>query len=187
MSTTTSYTHTGLMLTRPGTVTGSSVSTSWPPAVDFVGFGDDYVTTYDNDAIAITDRGRWPPVCAMNVMRLPLRTSDTEITVTWTAPADGGSDITGWIVEKAYGGSFLDAERTNDDAFTDAQTWWDGLDCPNMVAAVMDDGTADDTNPFCKMYAGLATAEEDEVERVFAVPVTTSSTTRPKPMLRIAT
>ena len=61
----------------------------------------------------------------------------------------------------------MDAERTNDDAFTDAQTWWDGLDCPNMVAAVMDDGTADDTNPFCKMYAGLAMAEEDEVERVF--------------------
>ena len=92
---------------------------------------------------------------------------DTEITVTWTVPADGGSDITGWIVEKAYGGSFLDAERTNGDAFTDAQTWWDGLDCPNMVAAVMDDGTADMDNPFCKMYAGLAMAEEDEVERVF--------------------
>ena len=36
-----------------------------------------------------------------------------------------------------------------------------------MVMAVMDSGTADMDNPFCKMYAGLATAEEDEVERVF--------------------
>ena len=29
-------------------------------------------------------------------------TSDTEITVTWTAPADGGSDITGYMVQRAY-------------------------------------------------------------------------------------
>ena len=95
--------------------------------------------------------------------------SDTEITVSWATPADNGrSEITGWIVEKAYGGSFLDAERTNDDAFTDAQTWWDGLDCPSMVDAVMDDRTADMDNPFCAMYADLDTAEEEEVERVFA-------------------
>ena len=94
--------------------------------------------------------------------------TDTEINLSWTAPADdGGSAVTGWIVEKAYGGSFLNAERTNDDAFTDAQTWWDGLDCSAMVMAVMDSGTADMDNPYCKMYADLAMAEEDEVERVF--------------------
>ena len=129
----------------------------------FTGFDDGIDGTNDDDAVVTTDPATAPdaPVATATA------DSDTEITVTWTAPADGGSDITGWIVEKAYGGSFLDAERTNDDAFTDAQTWWDGLDCPNMVAAVMDDGTADDTNPFCKMYAGLAMTEEDEVERVF--------------------
>ena len=96
--------------------------------------------------------------------------TDTEINLSWTRPAsDGGSAITGWIVEKAYGGSFLDAERTNDDAFTDAETWWDGLGCPEMVMAVMDSGTADMDNPFCAMYADLGDTEEAEVERVFAV------------------
>ena len=96
--------------------------------------------------------------------------TDTEINFSWTRPAsDGGSAITGWIVEKAYGGSFLDAERTNDDAFTDAKTWWDGLGCPEMVMAVMDSGTADMDNPFCAMYADLGDTEEAEVERVFAV------------------
>ena len=95
--------------------------------------------------------------------------TDSEIIFSWTGPADdGGSAITGWIVEKAYGGSFLDEMRTNTDAFTDAQTWWDGLDCPAMVAAVMDDGTADMDNPFCAMYADLGETEETEVERVFA-------------------
>ena len=94
--------------------------------------------------------------------------TDTEINLTWDVPAtNGGSAITGWIVEKAYMGSFLDAMRENTDAFTDAQTWWDGLNCPNMVAAVMDDGTADDTNPFCAMHADLGDTEEEEVERVF--------------------
>ena len=130
----------------------------------FTGFDDGIDGTNDNDAVVTTAPATVPdaPVATATA------DSDTEITVTWTAPADGGSDITGWIVEKAYGGSFLNAERTNDDAFTDAQTWWDGLGCPEMVAAVMDDGTADMDNPFCKMYAGLATAEEDEVERVFS-------------------
>ena len=96
--------------------------------------------------------------------------TDTEINLSWTRPAsDGGAAITGWIVEKAYGGSFLDAERTNDDAFTDAKTWWNGLGCPEMVMAVMDSGTADMDNPFCAMYADLGDTEEAEVERVFAV------------------
>ena len=95
--------------------------------------------------------------------------TDSEINLMWDAPANnGGAAIDGWIVEKAYGGSFLDEERTNTDAFTDAQTWWDGLDCAGRVMAVMDSGTADGTNAFCEMYADLDDASEAEVERVFA-------------------
>ena len=96
--------------------------------------------------------------------------SDTQITVSWTAPADnGGADITSYIAERAYGGSFFDHADADGDVFTDAQTWWDGLGCEAMVEAVMDSGTADDTNPYCKMYADLGDAEEMEVERVFGV------------------
>ena len=164
MSTTTSYTHMGLsagtgMCYRVFGINVVATSTS------FVGYGDAYVTTNDNDAIAITDAAVVPgaPTATLGTV------TDSEIIFSWTGPADdGGSAITGWIVEKAYGGSFLDEMRTNTDAFTDAQTWWDGLDCPAMVAAVMDDGTADMNNPFCAMYADLDDASEAEVERVFA-------------------
>ena len=99
MSTTTSYSHTGLM---PETgrcyqvfgINDVAVSTS------FVGYGDPYPATKDNDAIATTDAAMMPSM-PMNVMAMA--TSDTEITVTWEAPADnGGADITGYMVESAY-------------------------------------------------------------------------------------
>lgn len=102
MSTTTSYTHMGLM---PSTgqcyrVFGINVVAT---SSGFVGYGDDYVTTNDNDAIATTDPAVLPGM-PMNVMATA--TSDTEITVTWEAPADnGGADITGYMVERGTMGS----------------------------------------------------------------------------------
>ncbi len=95
--------------------------------------------------------------------------SDMAITVSWTAPADpAGAPVTGFIIERKYGDMmFLDHEDAMGDAFTDAQTWWDGLGCEAMVAAVMDDRTADSDNPFCKMYAGLAEADKMTVDEYF--------------------
>ena len=116
-------------------------------------------------ASAMTDMAD-PPSMPLN-LRTGLVT-ESEINIMWDAPADnGGAPVTGWIVEKAYHGSFLDEMRTNGYAFTDAQTWWDGLDCPGMVAAVMDDRTANMDNPYCAMYADLGDDEKTEVQRVF--------------------
>lgn len=71
----------------------------------FIGFGDAYTTTYDNDAIAKTEAAMAPGM-PMNVRAMNVRamaTSATAITVTWEAPANnGGADITGYMVERAY-------------------------------------------------------------------------------------
>ena len=43
--------------------------------------------------------------------RRPLADSDTEITVSWTAPDDGGSAITGYMVQSKYGdGEWMDVD-----------------------------------------------------------------------------
>ena len=105
---TTYYEHTGLM-----PVTGycyrvfgvNVVGTS----TSFVGFGDAYITTYDADAQAMTYPTMVPGM-PMNVEAMA--TSDTAITVSWTAPADnGGADITGYMVaERVH-----DVRRHHDD------------------------------------------------------------------------
>ena len=72
-------------------------------STSFVGFGDSYVVTKDNDAIATTAPAVAPGM-PMSVTAMP--TSDTEITVTWEGPADnGGADITGYMVQRAYMGA----------------------------------------------------------------------------------
>ena len=99
MSTATSYPYSGLMPSsgycyRVFGINVVDVSTS------FIGFGDDYASTYDADAQAMTDPAVVPGM-PMNVTATA--TSDTEITVTWGSPADnGGADITGYMVESAY-------------------------------------------------------------------------------------
>jgi hypothetical protein len=101
--------------------------------------------------------------------------SATQIDLSWTigppatVPASVINRIDYFIVERAYGDvMFLDDERTDDDAFTDAESWWNGLECAGMVAAVNDDGEAVSSNPFCKMYDGLADADETTVDEYFA-------------------
>ena len=96
------YEHTGLMpetgyCYRVFGINVVGISTS------FVGFGDAYATTYDADAQAMTYPTMVPGM-PMNVEAMA--TSDTAITVSWTAPADnGGADITGYVLQRAYMGA----------------------------------------------------------------------------------
>ena len=53
-------------------------------------------------------------------------------------------------------------------AMPTAAQWWDSLDCAEMVEAVGDSRTANDDNPYCKMYAGLGSAEMTVVQTKFA-------------------
>ena len=103
-------------------------------------------------------------------------TSDTEITVSWMAPADnGGGAVTGYVLQRAY----KDADDMMTDfmtiAATDAATWWNTLDCPMMNAAIPDDATpaapaddADTDSPYCAMYDGLTDDAMEEVDAAFA-------------------
>ena len=95
MSETTAYTHMGLdastgMCYRVFGINVVATSTS------FVGYGDAYVTTNDNDAIAITDPAMAPGM-PTGVMATAM--SESHIRVSWTAPDSNGADITGYQVE----------------------------------------------------------------------------------------
>ena len=95
--------------------------------------------------------------------------SETQINLSWTAPNQGSGRVAYYQLERAYGDvMFLDAERTDNGAFMDAESWWDDLDCEGMVEAVMDDRAANMSNPFCKMYDNLADADETMVDEYFA-------------------
>ena len=57
--------------------------------------------------------------------------------MSWTAPSDdGGADITGYVLQRAYkdADDMMTAFMTI--AATDAATWWNALDCPMMNDAV---------------------------------------------------
>ena len=63
--------------------------------------GEMDVSEESDNAMATTDEAMVPGAPMASAMA----TSDTEITVTWTAPDDGGSDITGYMVQRAYMGA----------------------------------------------------------------------------------
>ena len=98
-----------------------------------------------------------------------MEASETKTNLSWTAPNQGSGRVAYYQLERAYGDvMFLDAERTDNGAFMDAESWWDGLECEGIVEAVNDDGEAVSSNPFCKMYDGLADADETTVDEYFA-------------------
>ena len=163
MSTTTSYTHMGLMA-----ATGvcyrvfgiNEVATS----SGFVGYGDDYVTTNDNDAIATTG----PAVAPMMPTAVTAAVvDDMQINVSWMAPADdGGSDILGYVLQRKSDGDYMTIAASN------AASWWNALDCPMMNDAIPADATpppgADDSSsPYCKLYDYLAEDAKEEVDAAY--------------------
>ena len=117
------------------------------------------------------------PGMPMNVRAMA--TSHDMITVTWDAADDGGSDITGYVLQRKTG--MMDFMTI---AASSAEIWWNTLDCQMMNAEIPDDATpappADDTDmtsPYCAMYAGLSAEATTVVDGVFAAEYGTISGT----------
>ena len=98
--------------------------------------------------------------------------SDSQITVSWTAPADNGSAITGYALAREMG-----EDTWRNIAFTDEATWWNLLNCEEMNDAIpagstpapgSDDPAADPRSPYCYMYGGLSADAKTVVDSVFA-------------------
>ena len=92
--------------------------------------------------------------------------SDTQITVSWTDPADnGGADIMSYIIERRYMGDMMgdipsdgynDAAGGRTFAFSDHMEWWETLNCKGMLAAagIMEaDATDEQKDMYCKHFA----------------------------------
>ena len=138
----------------------------------FVGEGDTEVEITVRAGDAPT-----APGMPMNVMAMA--TSHDMITVTWDAADDGGSDITGYVLQRKTG--TMDFMTI---AASSAEIWWNTLDCQMMNAEIPDDATpappmddTDMTSPYCAMYAGLSAEATTVVDGVFAAEYGTISGT----------
>ena len=91
--------------------------------------------------------------------------SDTQITVSWTDPADnGGADIMSYIIERRYMGDMMgdipsDGYSGMDGAnrsfaFSNAMEWWETLNCKGMLAAAGSDEDPMGSGPDKMMYCG---------------------------------
>ena len=104
----------------------------------------------------------------MNVMATA--DSDTQITVSWGAPANnGGGAVTGYIIERRYAGDMMgdipsDGYNGNAGgasfAFSNHMEWWETLNCKGMLAAAGSDedptGSGPDKMMYCAHYSDTA-------------------------------
>ena len=78
--------------------------------------------------------------------------SDTQITVSWYAPADnGGRAITGYIIERRHGDMMAitsDGYAHPMHAFDGHMDWWESLNCTGMLQAA----GSDDNEKYCQHY-----------------------------------
>ena len=96
--------------------------------------------------------------------------------MSWTKPADNGSAITGYVLQRKTGtADYMTIAASN------AATWWNMLDCAMMNGAVPADSTpapgTDATSPYCKMYDGLAADAKKVVDAAFAAGYATITAT----------
>ena len=93
----------------------------------------------------------------------------TQINVSWTAPADNGSSITSYIIERRYTGDMMGditASGYNANvngasfAFSNHMEWWETLNCKGMLQAAGSDedpaGSGPDKMMYCAHYADTA-------------------------------
>ena len=113
--------------------------------------------------------GTAPTVPGMPMNVSAMATSDTMIDVSWDVPSDGGSAITGYIIERRYTGDMV-SDITSDGynaaaggasfAFSNHMEWWETLNCKGMLQAAGSSedpaGNGPDKMKYCQHYANTA-------------------------------
>ena len=155
MSQNTEYTATGLMLDTEYTFRVYSITLGG-------------VSTEYEEASATTADAMVPGAPTSSAMA----DSDTQITVSWTDPADdGGATITGYIIERRYTGDMMgdipsdgysgENGANRSFAFSNTMEWWETLNCKGMLGAVGSSADPTDTSnadvmKYCKHFLNTA-------------------------------
>ena len=143
-------------------VTGLTANTSYDFQVIATNVhGDSYPSMADTEMTLMIPGV--PVLSAMKDANMPA----SQINLTWTGPDSADRDVTGYIIERAYGSvMFLNAAdgvAHPDFVFSDHMEWWETLNCAGMLKAVGSDETpvdapADDSDQamYCAHYDMMA-------------------------------